>query len=79
MSNYPEINIIPLEKNYGFCGGYNKGLQNIDEEYYILLNSDVEVTANWIPPIISVFTENKNVAVVQPKIKSYLEKNKFSL
>ncbi len=77
QKNYPNINRIPLSKNHGFCGGYNKGLQTVEEEYYVLLNSDVEVTPNWIPPILEVFKRNNNVAVVQPKIKSYSNKDYF--
>lgn len=75
--HYPEISIIKLDKNHGFCGGYNKGLAQVEEDFHILLNSDVEVTPNWIPPILDIFRENEDAAVVQPKIKSYLDKDKF--
>ena len=50
--NYPKIKIINLNKNYGYAEGYNLGLKHVKEEIYILLNNDVEVTKNWIKPII---------------------------
>ncbi len=69
--NFPQIKIIELDKNYGFTGGYNMALQQIDAEYYVLLNSDVEVTENWLKPIISFLDENKDVAACMPKILSH--------
>lgn len=76
-SHYPTINIIELDKNYGFAGGYDKGLKFVDYEYYILLNSDVEVTSGWITPLIDFLDNNKDVAVVQPKIRSQRNKEYF--
>jgi GT2 family glycosyltransferase len=76
-TNYPEIHIIKLDKNYGFAGGYNKALEQIDAEYYVILNSDVEVTPNWIEPIISYLDNNQDVAAIQPKILSYQDKTQF--
>lgn len=75
--NFPSVKIIVNSKNSGFAGGYNEGLQQIDAEYYCLLNSDVEVTENWIEPIISLFEKNPDIAAIQPKILSYNDKNKF--
>ena len=74
---YPSISIIRHDKNLGFCSGYNKGLQQIKAEYYILLNSDVEVTEGWIDPVIALMEKTPNVAVVQPKILSYENKTRF--
>lgn len=74
---YPEISIIQNEENGGFAQGYNEALQSVEEDYYILLNSDVEVSENWIEPLIRGMEESENIVIAQPKIKSYLEKNKF--
>lgn len=75
--NYPEINIIKFDKNYGFAEGYNKALEKINAEYYILLNSDVEVTKNWISPIINLMDYDKNIAACMPKIKSFKNREYF--
>ncbi|KIC64363.1 glycosyltransferase family 2 protein [Chryseobacterium taiwanense] len=75
--NFLSVNIVVNSKNSGFAGGYNEGLKQIDAEYYCLLNSDVEVTENWIEPIISLFEKNPDIAAIQPKILSYTDKNKF--
>ena len=75
--NYPSIKLIELDKNYGFTGGYNKALEMIDSEYFILLNSDIEVTPGWIDPIIQFMDEKPDIAACMPKIKSYHEKEKF--
>jgi len=75
--HFPEIKIIELKKNYGFAKGYNKALKKIDSDYYILLNSDVEVTPGWINPMISVMEKDPEVAAVQPKILSWKKKDEF--
>ena len=69
--NFPTIKIIKNKKNTGFAGGYNEGLKQISEEIYCLLNSDVEVTENWIQPIIELFRRNTEIAAIQPKIRSF--------
>lgn len=74
---FPEVFIIQNKENFGFAGGYNHGLKQVEEKYWILLNSDVEVTPNWISPLIKTLESSSKIAAVQPKIKSYLEKNKF--
>ena len=74
---FPEIRTIMLDKNYGFAGGYNKGLAQIQADYYVLLNSDVEVTNRWILPIYNHLQSNKTVAVCMPKIKSFHQKEYF--
>ena len=75
--NYPKLKIINLKNNYGFCGGYNRTLSQIKAKYYVLLNSDVEVTANWLNPLFEILENNQNIAACQPKIKSYHERDKF--
>ena len=74
--NYPQIRIVKNDKNYGFAGGYNKVLQQVEADYYILLNSDVEVTPNWIEPVISMM-ERENYAAAQPKIRAFHKKSHF--
>ncbi len=75
--NFPDVEIIQLDKNYGFAEGYNKALDQIEAEYYVLLNSDVEVTENWTAPIIKYLDDNQDVAACMPKILSYNNKNNF--
>ncbi len=76
-SDFPSVRIIQNEKNEGFTGGYNCALQQVDYEYYVLLNSDVEVTENWLKPLIQLLDSDKNIAACQPKILSFKEKDKF--
>ncbi len=61
----------------GFAGGYNEGLKQINSKYYVLVNSDIEVTKSWINPLIKVLENNQNIVAVQPKILSYQNKNHF--
>ncbi|AZA49971.1 glycosyltransferase family 2 protein [Chryseobacterium carnipullorum] len=74
---FPTVKIIRNDKNYGFAGGYNEGLKEIKNEYYCLLNSDVEVTENWINPVMDLFEKDASIAAVQPKILSFNNKNYF--
>jgi len=76
-SQYPQIRIIQNEINYGYAEGYNKILEQVNAQYFILLNSDVEVTQGWVEPLIEYLENNQDVAVCQPKIRSYLNKEKF--
>lgn len=75
--NFPEIRIIQHPANLGFAKGYNEALKQVEAEYYILLNSDVEVTPNWIEPVIELMDNDSNIAVCQPKIRSYNDKAYF--
>ncbi len=75
--HFPDVEIILLERNYGFAEGYNQALQKIQADYYVLLNSDVEVTKKWIEPIISLMENDKNIAACQPKMLSYHKKESF--
>lgn len=76
-SHYPTIQQICLDQNYGFTGGYNRALKQVEAEYYLLLNSDVEVTPEWLTPLIDYMDSNKNVAACMPKILSYNQKSMF--
>jgi hypothetical protein len=76
-NNFPSVTIIQHDTNTGFAKGYNDALKNIDAEYYVLLNSDVEVTENWIGPVIQLMNENKNIGACQPKIRNYYTKKQF--
>ncbi|NER16686.1 glycosyltransferase family 2 protein [Spongiivirga citrea] len=75
--NYPSIKIIRNTENGGYARGYNEALQHLDEDIFCLLNSDVEVTANWLDPIVSRFQVDKNVAIIQPKILDFKKKTHF--
>lgn len=71
------IKIIQLPQNYGFADGYNRGLSQIDADYYLLLNSDVEVTPQWLDPMLSFLEMHPQVAACQPKILAYDHKTQF--
>ena len=75
--HYPAIEIIRLEQNYGFAEGYNRALEQVDAEFFILLNSDVEVTAGWVEPLVATLTNNRSVAAVAPKLRSYGNRDHF--
>ncbi|MCF8297215.1 MAG: glycosyltransferase family 2 protein [Saprospiraceae bacterium] len=75
--NFPTIRIIQNEENGGFAKGYNDALKYVEAEYYVLLNSDIEVTKNWIEPVIELMDADANIAVCQPKLLSYDEQNMF--
>lgn len=76
-NQFPSVTIIQNDANYGFAKGYNVALQNIEEKYLCLLNSDVEVTENWLTPILSLFENNPEVGIIQPKILDYKNKAYF--
>lgn len=77
QSNYPDLRVIEFKKNLGFTGGYNEALDLLDHEYCVLLNSDIEVTPNWIKPVIDFMERNTEVGACQPKILDYNDKSKF--
>jgi GT2 family glycosyltransferase len=76
-NEFPTVFIHKLDKNYGFTGGYNRALNHIKAEYYVLLNSDVEVTEGWLDPMLELLEKNPSIAACQPKIKSYAHKDEF--
>ncbi len=75
--NFPEVHIIELDRNYGFSEGYNRALSRIDAPYYVLLNSDVEVTENWLEPLILLMEKDPDIAACQPKILDYNRREYF--
>lgn len=74
---YPRIRVIRMDANLGFAGGYNAALRQIEADYYVLLNNDILVTPNWIPPLVTLMEQDKSIAACQPKILSLIEKHKF--
>jgi hypothetical protein len=76
-NEFPEIKVVINNENGGFAKGYNDGLKNICADYYVLLNSDIEVTPNWIMPCIKLMENDKSIAGVQPKILAYHNKKIF--
>ena len=75
--NFNEVKLIVLDKNHGFAGGYNLALNQIDARYYVLLNSDIEVTRNWLLPLVTFMDNNPDVASCQPKVLSYNNRDQF--
>lgn len=75
--HHPEVEIVQLDSNYGFAGGYNRGLSQITAEVYVLINSDVKVTQGWTHPLTRLLQSNLQIAAVQPKIKSLLQPEYF--
>ncbi len=75
--NFPSVKIIELKSNCGFAGGYNNALKLVEADYYILLNSDIEVTPNWIEPVIDFMDKHPDVAACQPKVISFYDKHLF--
>ncbi|WP_447642915.1 MULTISPECIES: glycosyltransferase family 2 protein [Chitinophagaceae] len=76
-SAYPDIQCIALSQNFGFAEGYNQALQQVETDYFVLLNSDVEVTPSWIDPIISLMESNEKIGICQPKLLSFVQKKHF--
>lgn len=75
--HFPTVRLILLEDNYGFAEGYNRALQEIDAEYVVLLNSDVEVTDSWLTPLVTYMDAHPEVAACQPKIRSWYLRDHF--
>ena len=76
-NNFPSLRLLINNENNGFAGGYNWALSQIKAEYYVLLNSDIEVTENWLGPLLQLMESDKNIAACQPKILSYHQKQYF--
>jgi hypothetical protein len=74
---FPRVQIIQNQENFGFARGYNEALKHVDAEIYALVNSDIEVTPNWLQPIIETFANEKQTAIIQPKILDFKSRNKF--
>ena len=75
--NYPQIQTLLLDKNYGFTGGYNRALAQLEHEYFVLINSDIEVAKKWLEPLVRLADSDQNIAACQPKILSYNDKSSF--
>lgn len=76
-SNFPNVPLLQLDKNYGFTGGYNKSLECIEAAFFVLLSSDVEVEKNWLTPLIDRLKSNSRIAACQPKVLSYYQRDSF--
>lgn len=76
-ANYPEVEIIRNPKNGGFAKGYNDALQHVKADIYALVNSDIEVTKDWLKPVIEQFKKDKNTVAIQPKLLDFKDKTKF--
>ena len=76
-SDFPEVKRIQLSHNWGFAEGYNRAFKEIDADYYLLLNSDVEVTPHWLTPLIAYLEQHAEVAACQPKLLAYHDKGAF--
>jgi GT2 family glycosyltransferase len=75
--DFPACRLIELDRNWGFAEGYNKALAQVDAEYFLLLNSDIEVTPHWLTPLIEYMDAHTDTAICQPKLLSVFEKNRF--
>jgi hypothetical protein len=75
--NFPQVKIIQLAENKGYAGGYNEALKKVSEPVYVLVNSDIEVTPNWLEPLLETMYRQENIAAVQPKILDWKNKEKF--
>ena len=77
--HYPDVSLIQLDKNYGFAEGYNRAIAAVDThyDYYVLLNSDVECTPGWVEPVVAMMEEDKSIAVAQPKLLMYDQRDTF--
>ena len=74
---FPTVKTIVLDKNYGFAEGYNKAIEQVDSEYVVLLNSDVEVTEGWLAPLLDYMDAHPEIAAVQPKIRAWRQRDRF--
>ena len=77
LKEFPTVRVITFDKNYGFAEGYNRALEQVDAEYTVLLNSDVEVTEGWLTPVLAYMDIHRNVVAAQPKIRSYRQRERF--
>lgn len=76
-TQFPQVKTIVLEQNFGFAEGYNRALKQIDATYYVLLNSDVEVSHHWLTPLIEFMDSHQQVAACQPKLLAEYDKDSF--
>ena len=76
-SEFPVVRLIELDQNYGFAEGYNRALEQVDAEYVVLLNSDVEVTPHWLEPLLDYMDTHSGTVACQPKLLSWHNKEYF--
>ena len=76
-ANYPTLRTIPLDRNYGFAGGYNRALAQVEADYFVLLNDDVECTPGWVAPVVDMMESDSQIAIAQPKLMMYDQKDTF--
>lgn len=76
-AEFPTVEVVRLDANYGFAGGYNRALEQVEADYFLLLNSDVQTPVGWLKPILECLDQHPDVAVVSPKLRSYAEPEKF--
>lgn len=76
-NEFPSVRLIEFDKNYGFAEGYNMAIDQTNAEYTVLLNSDVEITPDWLSPLIAYMDSNSDVAACQPKILAYYDRSRF--
>lgn len=76
-TDFPQVRLIQLDKNWGFADGYNKALKQVEAEYYVLLNSDVEVTSDWLRPLVEWMDAHQNAAACQPKLLAVHDHHQF--
>lgn len=74
---FPSVRVLAFSENYGFAEGYNRAIRSVQSEYVVLLNSDVEVTENWLPPMLGYMHSHPDVAACQPKLLSYADRQMF--
>ncbi|HMH35240.1 MAG TPA: glycosyltransferase, partial [Puia sp.] len=76
-THYPQVRIIELVRNYGYAKGYNECLKQVSSDYYVLLNSDVDVQPGWIEPVIGLMQKDLSIGACQPKLLSYADRSQF--
>lgn len=76
-AQFPQVRLIVLDRNWGFAEGYNKALAEVEAEYFVLMNSDIEATSKWLEPLVVFMDSHKDVAACQPKLLSEVERGKF--
>ena len=74
---YPALRVIVMDRNYGFAGGYNVALKQVESDYYVLLNSDVEPGPGWVEPILRLMESDPSIGACQPKIRMYADRDSF--
>lgn len=75
--NYPSVQLLPMDKNRGFAGGYNEALNQVDTDLYVIMNSDIETSEGWLKPLLTFMENHPEYAAVQPKIKAHARKDHF--